>query len=65
METKTALIAGLMLFACPAAFAAGHHPAVPAFKVVPMIADKAGKAPVVDPQLKNFAVPGWEPVGFG
>src|SRR4051812_2659863 len=53
MKTKMGLLAGFMLFACPAAFAAGHHPAVPAFKVVPMIADKAGKAAVVDPLLKN------------
>ena len=53
MTKKMGLIAGLMLFACPAAFAAGHHPAVPAFKVVPMIADKDGKAPVTDSLLKN------------
>jgi uncharacterized protein (TIGR03118 family) len=52
MKMKLSLVAGLMLFACPA-FAGGHHPAAPAFKVVPMIADKEGKAPVVDPQLKN------------
>src|SRR4051812_5138838 len=52
MKTNIGLVAGLALLASPA-LAAGHQPAVPAFKVVPMIADKAGKAPVVDPQLKN------------
>jgi len=52
MKMNLGLVAGLMLCACPA-FAGGHQPAAPAFKVVPMIADKDGKAPVVDPQLKN------------
>src|SRR3954470_10618642 len=52
MKTNIGLVAGLALLASPA-LAAGHQPAVPAFKVVPMIADKEGKAPVVDPQLKN------------
>ncbi|HSC17889.1 MAG TPA: TIGR03118 family protein [Rhizomicrobium sp.] len=52
MKMKLGLVAGLMLAAGPA-LAAGHQPATPAFKVVPMIADKDGKAPVVDPLLKN------------
>lgn len=47
MKTKMGLAAALLLLASPAALAA------PTFKVVPMIADKAGKAPVVDPLLKN------------
>jgi len=52
MKMKLGLVAGLMLFACPA-LAGGHPPAAPTFTVVPMIADKEGKAPVVDPLLKN------------
>jgi uncharacterized protein (TIGR03118 family) len=52
MKNNISLAAALLLLASPAV-AGGHQPAVPAFKVVPLIADKDGKAPNTDPLLKN------------
>jgi len=67
MRTKIKLAIGLLLFAAPA-FAAGADtfPKTTAFKVVPLVSNQTGKAPVIDPNLVDAwglsQGPGGDPV---
>ena len=53
MRNGLLFVAALSLLSSSAFAGTGHHPATPSFKVVPLIADKEGKAPNTDPLLKN------------
>lgn len=52
MKLSMSVVAALALLSS-SALAGGHQHAAPSFKVVPLVADKEGKAPNTDPLLKN------------
>ncbi len=53
MKTQCSLTLGLFLLASLAAAASSGEAAAGSFKVVPLVSDEAGKAPVTDPNLVN------------